>query len=109
MIGKQTSGEWNFGPALGEKYSVANLVDAFASAWGVSNTENTFQLEKSEQPHEADYLLLDSKKALSLLGWTNKLDFGKSVTLTAEWFKQSRSLNPLEITTTQIAKFFTLD
>jgi CDP-glucose 4,6-dehydratase len=109
MIGKQTSGEWNFGPVLGEKYSVANLVDAFANAWGVSNTENTFQLEKSEQPHEADYLLLDSKKASSLLGWTNKLDFGKSIALTAEWFKQCQSQNPFEITTYQIKKFFSID
>jgi CDP-glucose 4,6-dehydratase len=109
MIKKQTSGEWNFGPTLAQKYSVANLVDTFAKAWGVSEAKRTWQLEKLEQNQEASYLLLDSEKARSLLGWAEKLDFGKSVTLTAEWFKQSRSLNPLEITTTQIAKFFTLD
>jgi CDP-glucose 4,6-dehydratase len=109
MIKKQTSGEWNFGPALSEKYSVVNLVDSFAKAWGISDTESTWQLEKSEQPHEAGYLLLDSKKATSLLGWTNKLNFGTSVALTAEWFKQSQSQNSLEITTSQIKKFFSIN
>jgi CDP-glucose 4,6-dehydratase len=109
MIKKQTSGEWNFGPTLAQKYSVANLVDTFAKTWGIGNTKETWRLEKLEQPHEASYLLLDSTKARSLLGWADKMDFSNSVTLTAEWFKPSQSLNPLEITTSQIMKFFSIE
>jgi CDP-glucose 4,6-dehydratase len=106
MIKEQTSGEWNFGPAIDEKYSVVDLVHTFAKAWGIRDAESAWQFEKLEQPHEAGYLLLDSSKARSLLGWSDKLDFGTSVALTADWFKETQSQNPLEITTNQIKYFF---
>ena len=106
MIKEQTCGEWNFGPAIDEKYSVIDLVHTFAKAWRIRDTESAWQVEKLEQPHEAGYLLLDSSKARNLLGWSDKLNFEKSVALTADWFKESQSRSHLEITTSQIKKFF---
>lgn len=105
MIEEQTSGEWNFGPAMDEKFSVVDLVQTFAKAWGIRDAESAWQFEKLEQPHEAGYLLLDSSKARNLLGWSDKLDFATSVALTAGWFKESQSQNPFEVTTSQIEKF----
>jgi CDP-glucose 4,6-dehydratase len=108
MIKNQTTGEWNFGPTLHEKYSVVNLVNVFAKAWGANNAENAWQIEKLEQPRESGYLLLDSSKARGLLGWTEKLDFDESVALTADWFKKSQSQDPLEVTTCQIKRFLSI-
>jgi CDP-glucose 4,6-dehydratase len=109
MLSKGTSGEWNFGPSLDEKHSVLDLVITFANSWGIDNEENAWTIEKTEQPHEAGYLLLDSSKARNLLGWTDKLSFSESIELTSDWFKQSRNLNPREITINQILKFSSLD
>ena len=99
------TGEWNFGPLLDEKYSVAELVETFAKYWKVNNKVRSWNLEEVPQPHEAGYLLLDSSKARETLGWCDKLDFEHSIQMTVEWYKQSVTKNPLEVTMNQVRSF----
>ena len=99
------TGEWNFGPLLDEKYSVAELVETFAKYWKVYNKVRSWNLEEVPQPHEAGYLLLDSSKARETLGWCDKLDFEHSIQMTVEWYKQSVTKNPLEVTMNQVRSF----
>jgi len=109
MLSKGIFGEWNFGPSLEEKHSVRDLVNAFANSWGVECEGDPWIIEKSEQPHEAGYLLLDSSKARSTLEWREKLSFSESIEFTADWFKQSKDMNPRDLTVSQIKKFYSLD
>lgn len=108
MIAHGVSGEWNFGPDLTDKHEVLDLVKAFAKAWGVQRSDSAWIIEEIEQPHEAGYLLLDSNKARKSLGWSDKLSFSYSIDWTANWFKETRTNDPLEVTTNQIKSFLTI-
>jgi CDP-glucose 4,6-dehydratase len=109
MIGTGVSGEWNFGPNLKDKHEVLDLVKVFAKAWGVQESDSAWSIEETEQPHEAGYLLLDSQKARNSLGWRDELSFSDSIDWTANWFKATRTNDPLEVTTNQIKEFFAIN
>lgn len=106
MISHGVSGEWNFGPDLKDKHEVLDLVKVFAKAWGVQESDLAWTIEETEQPHEADYLLLDSNKARDFLDWKDKLDFETSVGMTVEWYRSSVRENSREVTMRQIGHFF---
>jgi CDP-glucose 4,6-dehydratase len=106
QISKGTSGEWNFGPSLNEKYTVADLVSTFAHNWGVEGAK--WLLETTNQPHEAGYLLLDSDKARKNLGWEDKLDFATAINWSADWYKGVDSKNSLNISKIQIESFLSI-
>jgi CDP-glucose 4,6-dehydratase len=108
MIDKNLGGEWNFGPDHRDKYSVLDLVNNFARSWGVDSNSKTWQSEDTVQPHEAGYLLLDSNKARTTLGWKDKLDFVESVEWTSLWFKNQKNENSLAQTEEQIKNFLKL-
>jgi CDP-glucose 4,6-dehydratase len=108
MIDKNLGGEWNFGPDHTDKYSVLDLVNNFARSWGVDSNSKTWQSEDTVQPHEAGYLLLDSSKARTTLGWKDKLDFVSSVDWTSFWFKNQNNENSLAQTEEQIKNFLKL-
>lgn len=108
MLSHGELGEWNFGPALDEKYTVLDLVETFSKSWGGSSREKSWELEQTEQPHEAGYLLLDSSKARETLGWKDKLDFSTSIDLTVNWFKLSKLKSPFEVTANQVSAFLAL-
>lgn len=106
QISKGTSGEWNFGPSLNEKYTVADLVSTFAHNWGVKGAK--WLLETTNQPHEAGYLLLDSDKARKNLGWEDKLDFATAINWSADWYKRVDNKNSLNISKIQIESFLSI-
>ena len=108
MIDKNLGGEWNFGPDHRDKYSVSDLVNNFARSWGVDSNSKTWESEDTIQPHEAGYLLLDSNKARTALGWKDKLDFVSSVEWTSLWFKNQNNKNSLAQTEEQIKDFLQL-
>lgn len=109
MLVDGLTGEWNFGPTLEQKRTVAELVETFAQSWGIEGSQHNWEPEKSQQPHEANYLLLDSSKARKSLFWNDKLDFETSIDLTAQWYKRSLTESPREITVDQIKKFISLN
>jgi CDP-glucose 4,6-dehydratase len=108
MLAGGTTGEWNFGPKLEEKYEVRDLVKAFAKAWGVRGNETAWIVQENEQLHEAGYLLLDSTKARQSLGWSDKLSFEQNVEWTSTWYLKASNSEAREITSYQIEEFLAL-
>jgi CDP-glucose 4,6-dehydratase len=106
QISQQVSGQWNFGPDLLTKSTVAHLVTKFGEAMGVD--DSTWLLETSSNPHEAGYLLLDSTKARSILGWRDRLDFDSTIDWTAAWYKKAMNRDVRSVTEEQVSKFLTL-
>ena len=105
MLANGTTGEWNFGPLLEDKYTVADLAAQIASHFGINS--NAWKLDSSNQPHEAGYLLLNSSKARAELDWSDRLNFKDSIQWSIGWYK-NEDIAPLEKTTTQIQEFFQL-
>lgn len=76
---------WNFGPEEDSVLTVWEMASAITSAFGfgelndVSNTEN---------PHEANLLMLNIKKAKTRLGWHPRLNAKECVYLTSDWYKR---------------------
>lgn len=106
QITENVAGEWNFGPDLSIKYSVSNLVEAFAKEWGVRG--NFWTLDSGVNPHEAGYLLLDSSKSRSALSWSDKLNFEDNVAWTAAWYQSVNKVSAFEVSRSQIKTFFNL-
>jgi dTDP-D-glucose 4,6-dehydratase len=65
--------------------------------------------DPQSQLSEANYLLLDSAKARATLGWTDKLNFDKSVSLTSDWYLSTRDGSALSVTRSQIDNFRRID
>jgi CDP-glucose 4,6-dehydratase len=106
QISQNSTSEWNFGPPLGETYSVQELVSVFGNRWGL--TGQKWSVENIQQPKEANYLLLNSNKARQKLCWSDKLNFDSSIQWTVDWYQQAFTENPLTLTRNQIRKFFEL-
>jgi CDP-glucose 4,6-dehydratase len=106
QISDQVSGEWNFGPDLLTKSTVAQLVTKFGETMGLDGS--TWVLENSSSPHEAGYLLLDSTKARSALGWKDRLDFDSTINWTADWYKSATNLDVRSVTEGQVSRFLSI-
>jgi len=106
LLNHKNSGEWNFGPSAGERFTVSQLVSEFSAAWG-SNT--LVKQEEGEFEHESAVLVLDSSKAEENLGWNNKLNFHETVEWTVEWYKaRSNGDSAFELGERQIRNFYSL-
>ena len=77
-------GGLNFGPSSKVVTSVTNLIDKSAEIWGTPIRVET----QDKARHEAAYLMLESSKACSLLGWHQKWDFETTVRHTIDWYKR---------------------
>jgi CDP-glucose 4,6-dehydratase len=103
LVAGRGLGEWNFGPGEESFVPVGQVSTSAAQMWGGSadviiNTE--------PQPHEANLLALDSTKAMTQLGWANKLRFPESLQWTIDWEKAfAQGASAREITDRQIADF----
>ena len=106
MLKTKTGGEWNFGPALTEKYKVADLANQVAMSFEGEGV--AWNLESIQQPHESGYLLLDSSKARSALRWADKFNFIEAIKWTTDWYKHARGNGAKEYTNDQIKSFLTL-
>ena len=106
MIKNSTSGEWNFGPNHLEKHSVSDVIEKFATFSQVSSS--AWLLDEAENPKESKYLLLDSSKARTALGWRDFLTFESSVEWTAHWYQNFDSIGARELSLTQIKAFLAL-
>jgi CDP-glucose 4,6-dehydratase len=103
QIKNNLCGEWNFGPEISEKFSVSDLVNEFGMAMGVDGSK--WELDTSINPHESNYLLLDSSKARDNLGWREKLPFATTVEWTADWYLKFKSQDARTATESQIRAF----
>lgn len=75
---------YNFGPRLGDSWSVIDLVQSAISSWGYGELEI---IEDVNQPHEAGMLKLDISKVMAELNWTPKMNVEMAVKLTLDWYR----------------------
>jgi CDP-glucose 4,6-dehydratase len=80
---KLAAGAWNFGPERGSEITVGHMTTRFAKAYG-SNAQ--VEIIPSEVP-EATTLKLDITKAISILGWTPRLNIDQTIAMTASWYR----------------------
>ena len=84
LIQNNAVGAWNFGPEENKSKTVADVANIAGAVWGAGKS---WESDLGIHPHEASMLMLDSKKARSELGWSDKLSFEESVEWTINWYK----------------------
>lgn len=87
LLATNLSNTWNFGPEEIDFRAVSEVVHEFTQNWGTTNLQINFN-SPNEKFHESQDLALDSSKAKSLLGWSNRFQFVESIKLTSNWYKQ---------------------
>ncbi|MBQ4899951.1 CDP-glucose 4,6-dehydratase [Paenibacillus sp. Marseille-P2973] len=73
---------WNFGPNDEDAKSVQWIVEKFCSKWPGNAS---FQINQSNDFHEAHYLKLDCSKAKYELGWNPKWSLDHAIDKIIEW------------------------
>ncbi|MFH1403851.1 MAG: CDP-glucose 4,6-dehydratase [Candidatus Altiarchaeota archaeon] len=77
------SGAWNFGPADEHTITVGELVDKVMECWG----SGEYEVDSSQNPHEAGLLKLDVGKARRMLGWMPVYGIDEAVDRTVRGYK----------------------
>lgn len=77
------SSAFNFGPRPEDMLTVEELTKIFLNCFGTGNYKN---MMLDGAPHEAKLLVLDSSKAMDMIGWTGHLDAHTAIQWTAEWY-----------------------
>jgi CDP-glucose 4,6-dehydratase len=96
---------WNFGPADEDARTVGAIVEYMATR----NPALKWQRETLPQPHEANYLKLDSSQARQLLSWRPRWNLKQALDHTLNWHAAWRSdQDMLAFTYAQIATYSTL-
>ena len=105
VIENKVDGAWNFGPDEDQSKTVADVANIAAKVWGV---QKRWENDLGNHPHEASTLILNSNKARTKLGWSDKLTFEETVAWTTNWYKNVNSgMDPLEETLKNIRDFET--
>jgi len=95
---------WNFGPLTLKEYSVKTVLKLAKISW--DKIEVIFD-DESSYIHEAQYLKLDSSKALKILKWEPKYSIEQTVENTIQWYKLYYEQDVLN-TEAEIITFFGL-
>lgn len=98
------SNAWNFGPRDTDILSVEQVLKIAIKNWG----NGSFEVDKSEQPHEANLLKLDISKANSFLKWYPVYDVNMAIYKTIEWYKtyyENKNEDMYEYTLKQIEDY----
>ena len=97
-------GEWNFGPETSSFVNVGAVATYVKEIIGESAPNWTTTGER--QPHEANLLALDARKAELELDWHNRLSFMESLKWTVDWQVAVNSgESSMDICTQQIQDF----
>lgn len=100
--GKDFSGGWNFGPADQDVRPVHWIADRLIDQWG-GRIEYS---KEGEQPHEANYLKLDSAKARAKLGWNPRWDIDIALDAITSWYKAYQAKKDMEtVVLNQISEY----
>ena len=101
---KQYAQAWNFGPAYSDCIKVHDIVEKIQKLW----PKFKFEVEKDfSAPHEANFLKLDCSKAHSVLNWSPKYNFEKTLSETIEWYRNYYEEKTI-ITSNQIQSYMEL-
>ncbi len=100
--GEKFAEAWNFGPVDDDARPVQWIVERLAEMRG----DVKWQLDKALQPHEANYLKLDSSKARNQLHWQPRWRLQTALQKTIEWhdaWKQASNMRSMSLS--QIAEY----
>lgn len=102
MEGEDFTEAWNFGPREDDARNVGWIIEQL-----VANTPGaSWQLDQNPQPHEANYLKLDSSKAHARLGWQPCWSLQTALEKTLEWHTDWRKGGDMHaVTLRQIADY----
>lgn len=106
MLTSNVSGEWNFGPDHNLRHDVASVIETFGNYFEAPGEK--WKLDEGLHPKESSFLLLDSQKARTQLGWKDLLDFESSLEWTATWYKNYVADGSRETTQSQIDQYIAL-
>lgn len=85
MEGKPEFGDaWNFGPEQEGNRAVSEILAHLKDSWPQLNWHKS----QEYQPHEANFLYLDSAKAKKILGWRSVWSIEDGLSATAEWYSK---------------------
>ena len=94
---------WNFGPSDDDTKPVAWIVERMTELWGDGVR---WEYDNRPAPHEATLLKLDSSKAQSQIGWTQKLNLLTALEWTVSWYKKMYEGREMrEVTLKQIEQY----
>ena len=93
---------WNFGPTDDDARPVRWIVECMAEM----RKDAKWQCDETPQPHEANYLKLDSSKAHNLLNWKPRWGLQTALQKTLEWHETWRNGGDMRaITLRQIVQY----
>jgi CDP-glucose 4,6-dehydratase len=105
LIQNNADGAWNFGPEENQAKTVADVANIAGTVWGA---EKSWEDDLRVHPREATLLMLNTNKARTKLGWSDKLTFEQSIEWTVNWYKNvNNGKEPLEETLFNIRQFET--
>lgn len=92
---------FNFGPD--EAFKVGDVANKIVKSYG----KGQIKVNKSDDLHEANLLMLDAQKAKDVLGWKQVYDIDKSIEKTVEWYKYfyKKDIDMFEFTLSQIREY----
>lgn len=97
-------GGWNFGPDSADAKNVEWIIHQICSLWGDGAD---YSIDKTSQPHEANYLKLECSKANTSLQWHPKWNVSIALEKIVEWNKAYVSgYDMLEVCISQINDYF---
>ena len=93
---------WNFGPSDKDARPVSWIMDRISAVMpGL-----TWEFDKGPQPHEADFLKLDSSNARYRLGWRPQWPLEKALDEVIAWYSAWQSGNDMrEMTFAQLSAY----
>jgi CDP-glucose 4,6-dehydratase len=100
---KPVEGAYNFGPDENSCVSTGTLVDLFCECWGLGASWDN---QRDNGPHEANFLKLDCSKAKAVLGWKPRWDIKTAVEKTVEFAKAASDEERLACVEGQIVEYF---
>jgi CDP-glucose 4,6-dehydratase len=74
---------WNFGPEEEDSKSVGWILEEIKKLW---NGEVNWKITQGTHPHETSFLMLDSNKSKTRLGWQPRLNLIEGLRLTSDWY-----------------------
>ena len=93
---------FNFGPKLTDILPVEEITQLVVKNYG----HGTINIEKKDNLHEANLLMLDIEKAYKVLGWTPTYNIYQSIEKTVQWYKHFyKGEDMLNFTLKQIKEF----
>jgi CDP-glucose 4,6-dehydratase len=104
--GRDYAQAWNFGPYEQDAMPVSWIVEQLCQRWG---DDANWVLDKSEQPHEANFLKLEISKASHYLNWKPVLRLDNALQMIVEWNRLTqKNADFRAVTCAQISQYQTL-